>query len=153
MTISLKKKVPDPEKIPPTRDVLRLHVMRCGYQIYQWKKALDNKHVPDDPDGFDWETTNDHQLDIKWMTKRPAPDEVLEFTICSCKKSNCMINQCQCYLLKLQCMDLCECRNCINVEQGGDEGDEDDENEDDDDNEDDSLYDSESSESDSDDNE
>jgi len=106
MAITTKQKVPDPEKIPPTKDALRLHAMRCSYQVNQWKKALDNEHIPDNPDGFGWETSNDH-LEVKWMSKKPAPDEVLEFTTCSCKKNKCSTNQCQCNALNLRCMEIC----------------------------------------------
>jgi hypothetical protein len=120
MAITSKQKMPDPEKIPPTRDALRQHIMRCSYQVKQWKKALDNEHIPDDPDGCGWESSN-NGLDIKWMINKPDPDEVLEFTTCSCKKTSCSTNQCQCYALKLRCMDLCECRCCKNDEEEDDE--------------------------------
>ena len=109
----IRKKMPDPERIPPTSDALRLHIMRCNYQIREWKKSIDDEHIPGDPEGFGWEKT-ESQHEIKWMTKRPAPDEVLEFTICACKKTNCATNQCQCFALNLECMDLCACRSCSN---------------------------------------
>ena len=48
------------------------------------------------------------------MKKCPAPDEVLEFTTCACKKTNCATNQCQCFALNLECMDRCTCRSCSN---------------------------------------
>ena len=84
--ITRKKKMPDPEKIPPTRDALRLHIIRCNYQVYEWKKAIDCEHIPNDPEGCGWEKS-DNRLEIKWMTKKPAPEEVLEFTTCGCKKN------------------------------------------------------------------
>ena len=108
-----KKKMLDSERIPPTSDGLRLHIMRCNYQVREWKKSTDGKHILGDPEGFGWKKT-DSQLQIKWMTKRPAPDEVLEFTTCACKKTNCATNQCQCFALNLEYMELCTCRSCSN---------------------------------------
>ena len=46
-----KKKLPNPEKVPPTQDSLILHIMRCNYQIHEWRNALDVNHIPIDPDG------------------------------------------------------------------------------------------------------
>ena len=112
----LKKKLPKPEKVPPTQDSLKLHLMRCNYQIYEWRNALDVNHVPNDPDGHGWER-NENMLKIKWMTANPAPEEILEFTTCSCKKTSCITNRCQCYALNLKCFDLCECNNCKNEEK------------------------------------
>ena len=70
-------------------------------------------HIPNDPQGCSWENS-DNQLEIKWMSRSPAPDEVLEFTTCACKRTHCATNQCQCFLLNLKCMDLCGCRSCSN---------------------------------------
>ena len=108
-----KKKMPDPERIPPTSDALRVHIIPCNYQVREWKKSIYDKHIPGNPESFGWEKT-DTQLEIKWMTERPAPDEVLEFNTCACKKTNCATNQCQCFTLSLECMDLCTCRSCSN---------------------------------------
>ena len=47
---------------------------------------------------------------------KPAPEEILEFTSCGCKKSSCSSNQCQCFALNMKCVGLCSCRNCTNVE-------------------------------------
>lgn len=111
-----KKKLPKPEKVPPTQDSLRLHFMRCNYQIQEWRNALDVNHVPNDPDGCGWER-NENVLEIKWMTAKPAPEELLEFTTCACKKTSCITNRCQCYALNLECLDLCECSKCKNEEK------------------------------------
>ena len=120
-----KKKIPDPERIPPTKDSLNLHIMRCNYQVREWKKAIDGEHIPNDPQGCRWEKTGG-KPEIKWMSNRPAPDEALEFTTCSCKKTHCATNQCQCFSFNLKCMDLCECRSCSNkIEELDEEVDED----------------------------
>ena len=117
-----------------------------GIKRTNGKKSLDNTHIPDDPDGYGWKKVNT-QLEINWIAERPAPDKILEFTTCSCEKTRCLTNQCQCRSLQLQCMDLCQCRNCNNIKEVLDDEDDDTENDDDED-EDNS---SESDESDSDD--
>ena len=63
-----RNNVPEPQRLPPTRDALVLHIMRSNFQVAEWKFALNTDHAP-----------KDGKLAIKWMTKNPAPDEVLEF--------------------------------------------------------------------------
>ena len=53
-------------------------------------------------------------LSINWMESKPAPDAVLEFASCKCKKIKCSNKQCKCKSLGLPCTDLCECVNCEN---------------------------------------
>ena len=48
---SSKKKLPEPQKLPPTKDALLLHFNRANYQAYQWKGALDLTHVLLEPIG------------------------------------------------------------------------------------------------------
>ena len=48
---------------------------------------------------------------------KPAPEEILEFTSCGCKKSSCSINHCQCFALNMKCVGLCSCQNCTNDEE------------------------------------
>ena len=35
--------------------------------------------------------------------------------MCSCKKTKCTSGQCQCYVVKLKCIDLCSCGRCENM--------------------------------------
>ena len=111
-----RSKMSEPERFPPTKDALKLHMMRCNYQVYEWKKAFDVNHIPNEPVGSGWDKKND-KLEIKWMTRKPAPEEILEFTSCSCKKSSCSSNRCQCFALNMKCVGLFSCRNCTNVEE------------------------------------
>lgn len=53
-------------------------------------------------------------LNVNWMENKPAPDAVLEFASCKCKKTKCCNKQCKCKSLGLPCTDLCECVNCEN---------------------------------------
>ena len=70
-----KAKVPDPQQLPPTEDELLLHCQRANYVTYVWKSALvPNSNFPC-PNGFGWTSVN-NELQIKWMSKKPAPDSL-----------------------------------------------------------------------------
>ena len=38
----------------------------------------------------------------------------MEFVTCSCSKSECRTNQCDCVVVNLPCTDLCLCKSCKN---------------------------------------
>ena len=57
---------------------------RSNFQVAEWKDALVSDKTPRDPKENSWEK-NENKLQIKWTTKKSAPDEVLEFVICNCK--------------------------------------------------------------------
>ena len=61
----------------------------------------------------------DNELAIDWMDLAPAPDSVLELAFCKCKRSKCKAENADdgcCANLGLQCTDLCQCKNCDNLE-------------------------------------
>ena len=62
-----------------------IYIKRSNFQVAEWKDALASDKTPRDLNGNGWEK-NKNKLQIKWTTKKPAPDEVLEFVICNCKK-------------------------------------------------------------------
>ena len=80
----------------------------------EWKDALSSDKTLRDPNGNGWER-NENKLQIKWTTKKAAPNEVLEFVTCNCKKSKCETNKCPCYSLDMKCTDLCNCKSCSNI--------------------------------------
>jgi hypothetical protein len=51
---------------------------------------------------------------VKWMSQKPAPDSILEFSLCGCKKSGCKNNMCSCVANGLKCTDICGCTQCLN---------------------------------------
>ena len=108
-----KKKPPPPQVLPPTKDVLYLHIERANYQCQLWKKALDyHPHLPH-PVEHGW-TDIDGFLAVQWGNLKPAPDSILEFVFCSWKKFECATNHCSCVAVNLPCTDLCCCTNCKN---------------------------------------
>ena len=100
------KSTPDPRKLPPTRDALHLHFDRANYQCHEWKSALDKDHLLLNPVGYGWKE-DDGKLAVNWTLFKPAPDSILEFVSCECKKSQCVNNQCKCKSVNLSCTDLC----------------------------------------------
>ena len=48
------------------------------------------------------------------MNQKPAPEAILEFVACHCRKSLCQSNMCNCYAIDLSCTDNCNCANCEN---------------------------------------
>ena len=62
--------------LPPCLNVLKQHIIRVNYQTLIWRKCLDNFMVLNQP----WESgwyINEKKLDVKWMTCKPVPDEVV----------------------------------------------------------------------------
>ena len=60
-----------------------------------------------------WITTME-EIEIKWMTCRPAPDEVLDLLSCECKRG-CQPDKCSCLVNLLKSTDLCGCEDCENM--------------------------------------
>ena len=81
------------QSLPPTKDALYLHFERSNYQCRQWKKALD--HVSEEPKNHGRKNENG-SLEISWANEKPAPESILEFVTCNCRKSRCIKNQCSC---------------------------------------------------------
>ena len=108
-----KNHVPEPQKLPPTKDELFLHCLRANYVARIWKLALVPNVLPPSPEGHGWLLKNGI-LETKWMSQRPAPDSLLEFLSCGCKKSGCQNNMCVCIANGLKCTDLCSCNTCTN---------------------------------------
>ena len=75
--------------------------------------AIDRYHVFENPLLHGWRKVDD-EIEIHWLNEKPAPDAILEFVTCGCKKTNCSNNQCSCRAVDLPCTDLCRCVDCKN---------------------------------------
>ena len=109
-----KGKAPEPQQLPPTEDELLLHCQRATYVTCIWKSALSPNVDATDPVGHGWCKVRTETLEIKWMNQKPAPDALLEFLSCGCKKSECRNNRCVCVVNGLKCTDICGCTTCAN---------------------------------------
>ncbi|XP_061712127.1 uncharacterized protein LOC133521274 [Cydia pomonella] len=101
------------QNIPPTKDALKMHIMRAAYQAGQvWGQAL--KSLPEivSPMNWGWTDTGDVWKPT-WITQAYIWESVSQLTKCSCKKG-CR-GRCSCSQKGLQCTQLCNCRgNCDN---------------------------------------
>ena len=104
-----KKKMPDPQKLPPSCNSLKLHLKRANYQTVKWKNSLRQYHEIVDPIGNGWKRSGNNQIDIEWNNQASAPDSLLNFVSCNCKKTKCQKGSCQCFKNEISCTDLCNC--------------------------------------------
>ena len=54
------------------------------------------------------------------MSGPPAPEVVLEFLACNCKKE-CKLPDCQCLANGLKCSPACTLQNCTNIAENDDD--------------------------------
>ncbi|XP_072019897.1 uncharacterized protein [Amphiura filiformis] len=118
------------EAMPPNQDSLKQHIMRANYQAAVYKSALDLFPDIPSPHGRGW-IVDGESIAIHWTDLAPAPDSILEFVHCDCKKTKCIQGGCSCLEKGLPCTDLCKCVSCENTPQecltnDGDDNDEDD---------------------------
>lgn len=109
------------ESLPPTKDCLEKHVQRANYQSFIWKRCLIPNILPENPVEHGWQISN-NELVVNWMSKKPAPDELLTMVNCGCK-TGCSSSRCTCNKSGLLCTDMCKCTNCINLLSDGDSDD------------------------------
>ena len=72
--------------------MLTLHIMRANYQAAIYKRALEQFGGVPSPHGKGWQV-KDGDIDIHWMTLPPAPDSIIEFVNCACKKNSMQARQ------------------------------------------------------------
>jgi len=104
------------QKLPPTSDALMLHCKRVNYQSAIHHRATERFIEAPSPTFHGWVERNG-ALTVHWLSKPPAPKELLEATKCNCKKTKCETNQCSCRSKGLSCTECCGCQNCANDEQ------------------------------------
>lgn len=93
---------------------LHQHILRANYQSRIWRLCMEScPELPSPDNGHGWCFTEPNKnLDIKWMTVKPAPEEVLALIVCHCKRK-CEATKCCCIDNGLRCTDMCsiECNN------------------------------------------
>ena len=101
------------QSLPPTKYLLYLHINCANYQFQYWRKALD--HHPQFPYSVEHRWIDfDRFLAVQLGLLKPAPDSILEFVSCSCKKSKYSTNNCGCEAVNLLCTNLFGCTNYKN---------------------------------------
>ncbi|XP_028407266.1 uncharacterized protein LOC114529889 [Dendronephthya gigantea] len=102
------------ESLPPNLDSLQQHVLRVNYEAYIRRRSTINNISAPSPNGYGW-TLDGSKLDIKWGLKECAPESILEYVMCRCKKGR-STKRCSCQKAELPCTELCQCSECKNVE-------------------------------------
>ena len=101
--------------MPPCKDCLYLHAARANYQAAIWHRSLQaDPEVPSPIECKGWTLSEEGELLITWMTGAPAPEVVLEFLSCKCKKS-CKLPTCHCMVNGLRCTQACTLQECENM--------------------------------------
>ena len=103
----------DEELLPPNQDSLNQHISRANYQCYIWRHAVQPVlNLPSFRD-YGWEVDDTGNVLVNWMTLAPAPESLLQFVNCKCRKG-CGNKMCSCVKAELKCSDLCKCTDCEN---------------------------------------
>ena len=106
-----------PERLPPTESAAKYHALRVHLQVVIWA-TLDTLAL--NPLSWGWKI-EDGKLAPITTDKPAAPDSLLKFVRCNCKKDTknpCGSNRCSCRKYGLNCVPACgDCRgeNCQNV--------------------------------------
>ena len=98
----------DEELLPPNEDSLDQHISRAHFQCYIWRRST--QPILNLPSFCDhgWKVDTEGNVSIDWMKLPVAPDSILEFINCKCKKG-CATRRCSCVKSSMKCSDLCAC--------------------------------------------
>ena len=103
----------DEELLPPNQNSLDQHIRRANFQCFIWRHATQATLNLPSFCSHGWKLDEEGNVVIDWMTIPAAPDCILEFVNCKCKKG-CDSRRCSCVKASLKCSDLCACEDCRN---------------------------------------
>ena len=109
-----KKGMVESGQLPPCASTLRQHCLRANYQSAIWRRSLVAKPTTPCPDGHGWKLLETGELDIEWIVDEPAPQSILTFLSCKCRKS-CKLPSCPCLSNGLKCTAECSLQTCANI--------------------------------------
>ena len=103
------------ELLPPTEDVLLLHIKRSNYQAYIWRHSMGNFLNMPDPRIHGWVFNGQNDdLEVRGMSLPLALDRILCFVNCFYAKG-CSTARCCCKKASfIGCSDLSRCKECQN---------------------------------------
>lgn len=105
--------------LPPTSAALKMKILRSHLVAKIWSQShLSQIDVPD-PTKHGWNRLEDGSLKPITTTLPPAPEAVIEMSLCRCKKS-CDSKRCTCVKSGLVCTEMCFCVNCENQNEEND---------------------------------
>ena len=106
-----------PDKLPPTSDALKYHIMRAHYQAMVWRQAHCPWQILPKPEESGWKLM-DNELVPVLMTLDPIPKVCVEMITCNWT-TGCATLRCKCKKANIVCSGLCGCGKsendlCIN---------------------------------------
>ena len=109
----IKVATPKPlAQLPPTTNVIRAHIQRAFYVVYNVLNLLDDRRLVLDPTNHGWICDDGTLLPVKGL--KPLPAAML--AVCRCD-GKCATKSCRCAKAGLVCVVLChkskvsECQN------------------------------------------
>jgi len=109
----IKSFIVRPERLPPTVNAAKFHVLRAHLQTLQWKTLMSTEASPTD---WGWKLHDQHLIPV--ATDAPvAPDNILNVVRCKCHISSrkpCNTMLCLCRKHGLECVTAC--KNCHGVD-------------------------------------
>ena len=109
-------KTVESDRLPPTMGALKPCIQRAHIQASKWGQSNIDMQVKLDPCENGYYKSDGCYLQIR-SELPPAPESLIEMTICKCQKSQCRTQRCSCKASKLPCTDLCQCvEQCENNE-------------------------------------
>ncbi|CAB4045044.1 Hypothetical predicted protein, partial [Paramuricea clavata] len=97
----------------PSKDALALHIDRCNYVSFIWRRCLNKEIGAPDFRNHGWEVDESGKVSVKWLSGLPAMDNILESSSCKCK-TGCKTKRCGCKKEDMECTVLCFCFDCQN---------------------------------------
>ena len=90
-----------------------MKILRSYFVANIWSQS--HKPIMDmlDPIRFGWERSDDKKLVAISTLLPPAPDVIVEMSLCRCK-TPCNTMRCVCKKVGLICTEMCFCENCEN---------------------------------------
>ena len=114
------KNLAENDKLPPTLDALKQHVLRAHIQASVWGQADIAQQEFIDPLLNGYYRDKDEMLKPVTTNSLPAPEAIIEMVRCQCKK-DCSSRRCSCKSNDLTCTELCLCNtDCQNDEDSHD---------------------------------
>ena len=133
--LCVKKGDIESHQLPPCKDTLQMHIKRANYQVAIWRRSLEQEPDIPGPEGHGWKIKSHdgkNALVVDWMNGEPAPQALLDFLACTCKKQ-CKLPQCDCMNNGLKCTDMCTLVECSNWGSGNESDEDEDSNDSEDD--------------------
>lgn len=115
-----KRSQSEAEKLPPTSDALRYHILRAHYQAMVWHHAGHAKPQLPAAYRYGWKQEGSHFVPIITSVK-PAPEAVVQTVKCRCGSGMCKTGNCSCRRVGMVCTGMCSCEGveeaCTNTER------------------------------------